>query len=219
MIRAMWRRRVTLLISLLAFATPAAARPLRGGSMATLTMSLRQLPPHAEEWEAFLSLDGGAHYTVRITPHLDLAVRRVSWVVPNVDTAAARIMIRAGNERLETSFQLPEIFVIARDPNAALPPMLAAPLTRAEDGVVEWAEGDRAGTRIALARNAPPPSDMESLHAASAFAEAPLDGPKLRVAHWEAPEANAPRTSPRGHETSQPRNPNNILLLSTRMNV
>src|SRR5206468_13129986 len=130
----MWQRRTALLISFLAFAIPAAARPLRGGSTETMTMPLplRQVPPDAQEWEAFLSLDGGAHYTIRITPHLDLAVRRVRWVVPNVDAGAARIKIRVGDERRETSFELPEIFAIARDPNAALPPMRAAPLTRAE---------------------------------------------------------------------------------------
>jgi hypothetical protein len=30
----------------------------------------------AVEWEAFLSLDGGRTYPVRITPHLDLSIRR-----------------------------------------------------------------------------------------------------------------------------------------------
>ena len=35
-----------------------------------------------EEWEAFLSLDGGETYPVRITPHLDQDLRRVPWQVP-----------------------------------------------------------------------------------------------------------------------------------------
>src|SRR6185295_17959716 len=29
-----------------------------------------------EEWEAFLSIDGGAHYAIRLTPHLDRDLRR-----------------------------------------------------------------------------------------------------------------------------------------------
>src|SRR6185436_20466979 len=35
-----------------------------------------------EEWEAFLSLDSGKTYPVRITPHLDQDLRRVRWQVP-----------------------------------------------------------------------------------------------------------------------------------------
>src|SRR5262249_23933272 len=146
------------LIALLALAAPAApAQPLRGGSAAALTMPLDRVPADAEEWEAFLSLDGGAHYAIRITPHLDLRIRRVTWIVPNVDTAAARIMIRAGDEREEMSYELPETFAIVRDPNAPLPPMRTAPLTRAEEGVVAWAEGDRAGPRVAMATHPPGP--------------------------------------------------------------
>ena len=43
----------------------------------------------AEEWEAFLSFDGGATYPVRITPHLDLELRRVRWQVPAIPTSVS----------------------------------------------------------------------------------------------------------------------------------
>ena len=215
----MWQRRTALLISFLAFAIPAAARPLRGGSTETLTMSLRQLPPNAEEWEAFLSLDGGAHYTIRITPHLDLAVRRVRWVVPNVDAGTARIKIHVGDEHRETSFELPEIFAIARDPSAALPPMRAAPLTRAEEGVAVWAEGDREGTRIAPASNGPAPSGMQSLRAGEAIDDALFDAPRKAISASTAMPGN-PATKKTSNPKTQPsHDSNDTLLLSTRMNV
>ena len=219
MIGAMWQRRSALLIVFLVLAVPAAAHPLRGGSTATLTMSLGCAPAGAEEWEAFLSIDGGAHYAIRITPHLNLAVQRVTWIVPNVDAAAARIMIRAGNERDETSFELPETFAITRDPNGPLPPMRTAPLTRAEEGVVAWAEGDRAGTRTALATNAPPPSGMASLRKSGAVDDALFDASKKTVVAPPATPGNRVTPQPRDLETPTPQHPNNILLLSTRMNV
>jgi hypothetical protein len=130
---------------------PRAGAVLRGGSFATLQWSAATLPPGAEEWEAFLSLDGGAYYAVRITPHLDVARRQFSWLVPNVDTRQARILIRTGDERRETLFELPATFAIVRDARAALPRGTLAPAAHAEaaregdPGVVAWTDGDRSG--------------------------------------------------------------------------
>lgn len=214
--------RRALLTTLVAFlaVTAASAETLRGGSTATLSLSLDRLPPHAEEWEAFLSLDGGAHYAIRITPHLDLNVRRVRWVIPNVDAAAARIMLRVGDEREEISYELPETFAIARDAAAPLPPMRAAPFTHAEDGVVAWAEGDRAGTRVALATNAPPPSGIEAVRAAVAADDELIEESKASCAvvlRWIS-RASPATQQPSNRETPRPRDLD-VLLLSTRLNV
>jgi hypothetical protein len=215
----MWHRRSVLLLALIALAAPAAAETLRGGSTATLAMSVDRLPRGAEEWEAFLSIDGGAHYAIRITPHLDLKLRHVTWVVPNVDARDARIMIRAGDEREETSFEIPGIFAIARDAAAPPPPMRAAPPTRAEAGVVAWAEGDRAGTRVALATNVPPPSGMDSVRRGTPADDAPVDS-KLRVARCALRVIQTQPLTPQPNlPTAQHPNPKNLLLLSRRLNV
>lgn len=131
---------------------------LRGGELAALQWSARDLSAGAEEWEAFLSVDGGRYYAYRITPHLDLA-RRVTWTVPNVDARDARILIRIGNEERETAFELPQRFTITRNPHIAaeLPPVEPAgdaEAARAGDpNVVAWAAGDRGGSRITQESN------------------------------------------------------------------
>ncbi|MFP5288142.1 MAG: hypothetical protein ACLGI9_20570 [Thermoanaerobaculia bacterium] len=112
--------------------------------------------PEVEEWEAFLSLDGGVTYPVRITPHLDQALRRFSWHVPPFPTRDARILLRFGNEHQETPVELPARFSISA-PSAVPPglePMLllasrsslrGEPALPGQAGVVAWVEGSRRG--------------------------------------------------------------------------
>jgi hypothetical protein len=110
--------------------------------------------PAAEEWEAFLSVDGGRTYPLRITPHLDADLRRVRWQVPPVPTADARILLRFGDERRETAVELPGRFSITGPPSPSvsssnLParPALAPgePALPGAAGVVAWVEGSRRG--------------------------------------------------------------------------
>lgn len=206
---------------------PRAGQVLRGGSSATVEWSAAALPRHAEEWEAFLSIDGGRYYAFRITPHLAVDLRRFAFVVPNVDTANARILIRAGNEREETAYELPLTFSIARTDGAELPVAPALSPRRGEaaregdPAVVAWAEGDRAGTRVAqrrggsesspllraILRDAPAASPIVSPKSlrtrASARAAAPLDAVSQRLAVYAA---------------QQPP-PDDLLLLCRRRNV
>src|ERR1700680_1954012 len=66
---------------------PQAAIPLAAGSTAVLEwepLSGLAALPAREEWETFLSLDGGKNRSVRITPHLDSDLRRTVWEVPGV---------------------------------------------------------------------------------------------------------------------------------------
>jgi hypothetical protein len=98
---------------------PRAGATLAAGSTAELEwapLALFDRFPKVEEWEAFLSLDGGATYPVRITPHLDQDLRRVRWQVPPIPTRDARILLRFGDERRETAVELPERFAIAASP-------------------------------------------------------------------------------------------------------
>jgi hypothetical protein len=129
---------------------------LRGGTQATVSWSASELPPFVEEWEAFLSVDGGRYYGYRITPHLDLQRREFTFDVPNVEAAEARILIRAGDERREIELETAQTFVIERDHARAL---AAAPLEvveskrgeparEGERGVIEWIDGNRDGSAL-----------------------------------------------------------------------
>jgi hypothetical protein len=141
---------------------PRAGATLAAGSMAELEWA--PLEPFArfskvEEWEAFLSLDGGATYPMRITPHLDQDLRRVRWQVPPFPTGDARILLRFGDERQETAVELPQSFSITSI--AASPAQFPAlektfilarsafspgePALPGHAGVVAWVEGSRRG--------------------------------------------------------------------------
>jgi hypothetical protein len=149
---------------------PARGATLRGGAFAEIRWSAAELPASAEEWEAFLSIDGGAYYAFRITPHLDADLRHFTFIVPNVETHDARILIRTGDEVHETHFETAGTFSIARDPHAQQDVLRLLPVVgktargeAARDGdpaVVAWTEGARNGSGVAQQSAAP-------VHAAS----------------------------------------------------
>lgn len=136
---------------------PAAGAELEAGSLAVVEWMPDEglaAMPHAEEWEAFLSVDGGRTYPLRVTPHLDLALRRFSFRVPDTPTRDARLMLRFGDERREVGYEAPQRFAIARRAGAAawsgvLPTGIALrrgerPRER-ERGVLLWVDGSRQG--------------------------------------------------------------------------
>lgn len=103
------------------------------------------------EWEAFLSLDGGRTYTIRITPHLDIGLRRTVWRVPPIPSRDARILLRLGDEHRETAVELPVRFVIAASPHAFRPDLARTTFVRGERArpgdprVFAWSAGARDG--------------------------------------------------------------------------
>lgn len=135
--------------------------PSQGMSLAPGSLAVLEWAPlaafedlHAQEWEAFLSLDGGAHYPLRITPHLDSDLRRVLWQVPATPTRNGRLLLRFGDERSETSFEVPAPFEIA-SPAGAFPVHLSVaasslgePAREGDGGVVMWVEGSRRGSSL-----------------------------------------------------------------------
>ena len=135
--------------------SPRPGATLPGGSEADLEWA--PLEPFVqlvgvEEWEAFLSFDGGETYPVRITPHLDRDLRRVRWQVPGVPTDDARLLLRFGDEHKETYFRLPQRFSIAAAPGmertfllAAVSPAAGEPALPGHPGVAAWVEGSRRG--------------------------------------------------------------------------
>ena len=130
---------------------PVAGVELTAGSQAAVEWEGTP-PPGAEEWEAFLSLDGGRTYPLRITPHLDLSIRRFAFRVPQLPTRDARLLLRFGDERREMEIETPERFAIGAHARFWAPPMPALvpgerPRPR-DPGVVLWVEGSRDGTGL-----------------------------------------------------------------------
>jgi hypothetical protein len=148
--------------------TPHASTTLAAGSTAEIEWApvagFAELQT-SEEWEAFLSVDGGATYPVRITPHLDSDLRRFRFQVPPIPTAHARLLLRFGDERRETAFELPERFAITaavalpeeRFPSVRMAFTAGEPALPGHSGVVSWVEGSRrgGGLRLVVAAEAP----------------------------------------------------------------
>jgi hypothetical protein len=131
-----------------------------------------------EEWEAFLSLDGGATYPVRITPHLDQDLRHFRWQVPPIPTADARLLLRFGDERRETVVELPQRFSIVPTPGVVPTSLLSVPAPargekarldeedEEEEGVVSWVEGSRRGGALRQVETAASPGFQTRLQPA-----------------------------------------------------
>jgi len=140
---------------------PSAGGMLRGGETAVLAWEAGALPAGSEEWEAFLSVDGGRHYAIRVTPHLDVHLRRVSWTVPNVSAGDVRLLLRFGNERNEREVEIGASFSIEGCfnglplwPDAASSYGRGEEARRGDGGVSAWVAGDRHGkhSRLVTAR-------------------------------------------------------------------
>jgi hypothetical protein len=246
--RARWCR--TLILAGLfaaALALPAAAAPaihlvapaggelLPAGSLAELAWEPAapfDRLDRIEEWEAFLSLDGGAHYTMRITPHLDRGLRRVLWRVPATPTRDARLLLRFGDEHRETVFELPQRFAITGSPvpRFDLAPARVA-FTRGEPalpgaaGVVAWVEGGRRGGSARPVVAAEPPSARPHPSLAAGASETAAaetaGGPELDPAAGAALSGQIPALPRRATllpEQTGPAAPIPILLQSRRKN-
>lgn len=138
---------------------PAPGTKLAAGTLSTVEWTESEagrLPERIVEWEAFLSLDGGRTWPLRLTPHLAIGLRRFSFRVPGFPSRDARLLLRFGDEREETSVDVPGSFTISSDGSWALlapvPPSLR--LSRGEAarpggrGVIFWIEGTRDGARL-----------------------------------------------------------------------
>jgi hypothetical protein len=198
---------------------PAPASPLAAGSLAAFEWAPGQgfeRLPAREEWEAFLSLDGGRSYPIRITPHLDIDLHRAVWEVPAVTSADVRILMRMGDERHEVAIELPERFSIgpAGVASGFTPPVASAhagePARPGEPGVRIWSEGSRSGggrRLVAASSGAPygleegqePPPALTREGSTLPATTAPrptLAGPPVATAAHHARAAEAPSPPP-----------------------
>jgi hypothetical protein len=127
------------------------------GSTVSMAWDAANVPASVEEWEAFLSIDAGRTYPLRLTPHLDASIHRFHWKVPNLPGVEVSILLRFGNEHEERRFLFP-----ARMRITGVAPSLAF-LFRARaieaagrgeaaevdgEGVIGWVEGARDGSSL-----------------------------------------------------------------------
>ncbi|MEA2329512.1 MAG: hypothetical protein QOE68_4471 [Thermoanaerobaculia bacterium] len=231
-------RRVSLAIAFLAFASfaraeslrvvaPANGATLRGGSFAELRWTSAHLPAGAEEWEAFLSVDGGKYYAFRVTPHLDIHLRSFTFVVPNVDTRNARILIRTGDEVHELHFESGDSFSIIRDTKAeeSLPRVLKSGRGEAardgEPAVTAWAAGERDGSGITQQSSTPVPSSTIADSTIIVTGIFPIVPPGANLLFTPVPLSRCRFTTRAGPvRNAVPRaTPVNLLLVCSRWNI
>lgn len=141
---------------------PAPGTELIPGSRINLEWEVPEGTPHdlgagIEEWEAFLSLDGGRTWPLRLTPHLDVDRQRFAFTVPNFPTRDARLLLRFGDEkREEIEVDVPGRFAVAAVTGRLVPDPLPRKLRlargesarRGERGVIFWTEGARDGSGL-----------------------------------------------------------------------
>jgi hypothetical protein len=133
---------------------PASGSELQAGWLAVVEWEELTLPAGVEEWEAFLSVDGGRTWPLRVTPHLDRSIRFFTFRVPDLPTEDARLQLRFGDERREVNVDTPHRFSIEPRHRSAWEPQMSWSLARAErppageEGVTFWVEGSRSGAGL-----------------------------------------------------------------------
>lgn len=198
---------------------------LAAGSTAVVQWD--EAPAGAEEWEAFLSLDGGRTYPLRVTPHLDLSIRRFAFQVPPLPTRSARVLLRFGDERREVEVETPQRFSILAGGPSAWDPAQRVALSRGEkarpgqEGVVFWVHGTRDGSGLRQVAAVPVSPSLRSVSQSSLLL-LPLFWPARDRVGLPAPAVEGEPIAaapPRGEEES-PRAPATapIRLLIHRFN-
>jgi hypothetical protein len=133
-------------------ASPAGGTIVAPGRVTRITIA--DEPPGAEEWEAFVSVDGGRTYPLRATPHLPIAERGFDWVVPALPPGALRMKVRFGTGGIEREFLLAEEFGVGTGVSGApvIPDPGAIGETPApgEEDTVAWVDVENGRARLVV---------------------------------------------------------------------
>ena len=129
---------------------PAEETRVVAGSTAVLDWNATATPANVDEWEAFISADGGRTYLSRITPHLDAAIHRFQFTVPDLPGAEITLLLRFGDEREERRFVFPSRLRISGVPSGqrAAENARNEPFDVDEEGATSWVEGSRDGSSL-----------------------------------------------------------------------
>ena len=103
------------------FSQPAAGSSLHEGEIVEIRWSGVRVD--ADEIELLLSVDGGRHFSLRLTKELDSDSRSFLWRVPSLVTDNATLAIRMGVNGREITSAPGPLFRLSRNPSAAGVPL------------------------------------------------------------------------------------------------
>jgi hypothetical protein len=106
---------VRSLLSPILFSQPAEGSSLPEG--ATILIRWSGVPADAEEIELLLSVDGGRHFSLRLTDELDSSSGSFLWRVPGLSTDAASLALRMGVHGQEVMSAPGPLFRLSRGPS------------------------------------------------------------------------------------------------------
>jgi hypothetical protein len=159
-------------------------------------VELRWSTPAAdvEELEILLSLDGGRHYDVRISPEVDPRAKVWRWRVPNLPTSEARLRLRLGSERGEREGAPTPAFTIVGASDR--------PIERRQVHEGRWWDGPDAFERVSPISSLGASGESIQSSATECAAALPPRAPDV-AQEWTASEA-APITTVTDIATSAP---------------
>ena len=135
---------------------PASGTHVVAGSTIFIEWDAASTPANVDEWEAFISIDGGRTYLSRVTPHLDATIHRFRWTVPDLPGADVTLLLRFGDEQDERRFVFPSRMRISGMEDTRLASSdrwgrrssttLAHPFDVDEEGATSWIDGPADGS-------------------------------------------------------------------------
>lgn len=162
-----------------------------------------------EEWEAFLSLDGGRQWPIRITPHLDAELSSFRFQVPRLPSDDVRLMLRFGDERHEVGYVLPLTLRLVIAEDEPVPLLTPAPaFGRGEaaqpqiPGVVLWVDGGREGQQLKLRTATWQPPGLRAANAGRLPQWLVLAPPRTHTPRCAPPIPHAGTARPSGRATT-----------------
>jgi hypothetical protein len=196
-------RKARFLLLLLFPALPAFAQQTRPHWPASVTITENRLdvfwercPEGSQEWEAFLSLDGGRSFPIRVTPHLSTKIRSFSWPIPRILSEDTKLRIRFGNGQTEREYDLDGNWRLF--PTSHARPLLSQSRdigrspARGEEATALWVEWNGAAPRTVMPI-APPSTRSSSAWRCAEIAGSALPSRRLALA---PPTASAERSAP-----------------------
>jgi hypothetical protein len=133
------------------FSQPGERSALREGE--TVEIRWSGVPGDAHEIELLLSVDGGQHFSLRLTDELNSGSRSFLWRVPGLVTDSASLAIRVGIHGQEILSAPGPLFRLSRNPSTASIPL------RWKAGEIWVDSGDPGET---ASRNMPSPSGLST---------------------------------------------------------